>query len=198
MDTIRKRTSEFLARQSDPKVWTRPEPPDFLWGKPLQVLDQSLGNCGLVRFEITDDGMIIVWAVMTLRPKIDPEYTSFRASYEKTFWLREQLVGELLPITTVMETPAVGGHRIESSLLAGYAVWDVVRDSQDQPPAMVSKRHVGLVLCNSADASKSEIREAVGWYLPASLASSGGWNQHTRDALAIGLTYLYDLKRGQE
>jgi len=62
----------------------------------------------------------------------------------------------------------------------------------------ISATHVSAVLLGDARVRSAErkvaIREAVIRLCPE--AAGRRWNEHIRDALATGLTYLHDLKRG--
>lgn len=199
MTDIKGRLEAFAAGKKPEPVpeWTPPTLEDFAGSIRVQAFDQTLTSTGYVQMEIdawTSILEIKIWAKDTIRPKPAPELRSFAEKFERQY----QLAGELTKIIgctdpVIYEMPAVHGFETESSLLAGSAVYDVTMENQGKRPVMVSKNRVGSVLCNNPGAKKPEIKQALVRYLPE--VAERTWNEHTRDALAIGLTYLYDVKR---
>lgn len=199
MTDIKGRVEAFAAgKKPEPAPeWTPPTLEDFATGLRVQAFDQTLMSTGYVQVEIdewTDTVAVKVWAKDTFRPKKDPLLRSFAEKFDLQYQLRQKVKGTLtLTDRVVHEMPAVHGWETESSLLAGSAIWDATLDLQDVRPVMVSKNHVGAVLCNDKDAKKPQIKAALVRYLPE--VAERSWNEHNRDALAIALTYLYDVKR---
>lgn len=173
------------------KPWQPPEMEDFAWDCRVQSMDQSLTNFGLVRFAI-EDGEVIMLDRDTIRPERHPELITFAEHYELAWTLETHLLKVLFPHETVIEMPPVFGNRTESILLSGYAVYAACKEV-GATLTMVSKNHVGAVLCGDQNASKKQVGEAVCRYIPEAVGRK--WNEHTRDAAALGLTRLYDMKR---
>ena len=93
----------------------------------------------------------------------------------------------------LIEAPAVVGHRVESSMIAGLQVWQ--QTQARLLPAyreLINAEHVSQVLCGNIHHDKAEITQAVLRYIPE--CTGRGWSQHQRDAAAVGLTFLYDLE----
>jgi Holliday junction resolvasome RuvABC endonuclease subunit len=196
---LEERMREFATgKQPKPAPdWTPPTLEDFATGLRVQAFDQTLGSTGYVQVEVDEwiDGRTVkVWAKDTIRPKPDPSLRSFVEKYDRQYLLAGELT-KIIQCTdpVIYEMPAVHGWETESSLLAGSAVYDVTMENQGRRPVMISKNHVGSVLCNDSNAKKPEIRKALARYLPE--VAERSWNEHTRDALALALTYLYDAKR---
>jgi Holliday junction resolvasome RuvABC endonuclease subunit len=174
------------------KPWQPPAMEDFAWDCRVQSMDQSLTNFGYVRFAI-DEGIVIMLARDTIRPERHPELMTFTEHYELAWTLETHLLQVLFTCESVIEMPPVHGSRTESILLSGYAVYAACKEVGVDALTMISKNHVGAVLCGDPNASKKQIGEAVCRYIPE--AVSRKWNEHTRDAAALGLTRLYDLKQ---
>ena len=189
--------------------WRAPLLSDFEHDTRVVALDQTLSNCGLVVIRIMPDEdyraavygcQVQVGLHQTIRPGTD--LLSFPGTYEKGRqldhelepWLSRSMYPAATPLHVAYEMPSVAGRRAESSLLAGFVI------ARRCPGAvMVSPMHVHAVLAGKprrAETAKQEIAEAVARYVPGS--ASREWNEHERDALAIGLTHLYDLKKAAD
>jgi thiazole synthase ThiGH ThiG subunit len=98
----------------------------------------------------------------------------------------------------VVESPSVGGgHRTESSLIAGLKVYETAPEKTH----VVSAQHVAWVLTGTAryedgTARKHAVKRSLAQLVPGS--DSRKWNEHERDALAAGLTHLWDLSYAPE
>lgn len=196
------RLEDFAAgKRPEPKpVWRPPTLDDFVWDLSVQAYDQTLVNTGYVKFEITTvDGvpLIRIRERQTFRPKPEIGLGSFTEKFERKRLL-SRMVSEVVDpdSETAAETPAVAGWETESSLLAASAIYDVAMAAQGRRPVLVSRNHVCSVLCNDPRASKADVRKAISRYLPQVITRD--WNEHTRDALAVGITYLYDLKKARD
>lgn len=105
----------------------------------------------------------------------------------------KQLIGCRAPVVfhIACEAPWIEsnpGMRTESTLIAGTLVYI------NTPPGLirpVSAQHASVVLCGTRHHDKKEIAAAVARYVPESATRK--WNQDERDALAVGLTCLWDL-----
>ena len=117
------------------------------------------------------------------------------ATYERASRLR-CLVDEVVwreqhynwPSVIAWEAPAVRGHRLESSLIAGLQVYE----ASHRAGTVISANHASSLLCGNPLHDKQEIAAAVLRYVPGSDART--WNQHERDAAAIALAYSLDLE----
>lgn len=181
--------------------WHFPLFADFAQDVLVLAFDASLSHTGWVLFEVVS-GRVLIRDKGIINPVTD--LTGYRSTWAKARHLRAALDTVLIrygtsrnggPVARVVEAPSVGGgSRTESSLIAGMLVY------LDKPSAChdVSATHVSAVLLGDprvqSAARKKRIREAVIALCPD--AAERGWNEHIRDALATGLTYLHDLRRG--
>jgi hypothetical protein len=165
---------------------------DFAWERAVLAFDQSLTNCGWVRFTIYS-GKIVVYSRGTLRPSVST--IGFVGTWDKAAKLRKDLAMILSwypGVDVVYENPAVHGHRLESSLLAGQVLYELAGERGYH----IDAQHACKVLCGrplrSGDRKKA-IRLSVARYIPGS--ETRAWNEHQRDAAALGLTHLHDLRQ---
>ena len=181
--------------------WVRPTLEDF-YSDPGQLLcfDQTLSNTGvaILRYD-PDNGLSVDYTALL---SADTGEKSHEGTYAKARVMERQIDREIArfrlyganPRRIVFERPPVSGFRSESSLMAGYAV---SRYGGDQA-SMVANNHMKAVLlgpkAKGAPAwTKADVKRAVETYV---LPPEPGmpWNEHVRDAVALGLTYLYDEK----
>ncbi len=174
--------------------WTPPEPADF---RPCRVLafDPSLSSTGWVHLRVgwrwKRDPGIEIRARGTLRIKTD--LTGYLATYDKATRMKA-LIQEVVwreqsiswPSDIAWEAPAVRGHRLESSLIAGLCVYE----ASNGLGTVISANHASQQLTGSPLHDKREIAAAVARYVPESAGRD--WNEHQRDALAIGLSFSLD------
>lgn len=188
---------ELSALAGPPKApalqWEPPGIREFLWKVVVLAFDQSLSNCGWIAFSI-HNGKIVVYNKGTLRPRTGER--GFMGTWGKASQLRQDLamIISWYPGADhiVYENPAVHGHRLESSLLAGQILYELSLDKGQN----IDAQHACKVLCGRplrSDDRKQAIRAAVARYVPDS--ATRHWNEHQRDALALGLTHLYDLRQ---
>jgi hypothetical protein len=175
-------------------LWTPPEGFDF---RPCRVLvfDPALSNTGWVKFRVSWLGRkaprFAVEERGTLRVKTDqPGYlgtydkaSRMRGLIQEVVW-REQ--GYHLPYDIAWEAPAVAGRRLESSLIAGFLVYEAA----NRVGTAVSANHASYQLTGNPSHDKRAIAAAVARYVPESEGRT--WNEHQRDALAIGLSFSLD------
>ena len=186
---------QLAASQAAPRaLWAEPEPEDF---RPIRVIafDPSLSSTGWVSLRVyrplPEHTRIALLAKGTLR--VRTELTGYLATYEKTSRMKA-LIEETLwreisyqcPPAIAWEAPAVHGHRLESSLLAGYCVYE----ASHRAGMAVSANHASWRLTGDASHDKDMIKAAVARYVPESEGRL--WNEHERDALAIALTVSLD------
>lgn len=157
------------------------------------ALDQTLTNTGWVLLE-SGQGHVEVLRKGTIKCQTD--FKSHESLYDKSEQLMYHLAiltDVIAPLTThdfvvIFERPSVRGFRIESSLMAGREVvrmceamgwqWEMVSN-------LTMKKFLGIKIKGS---KKSEVKDQLVKYVPD--VSSREWNEHSRDALALGLTYI--------
>jgi hypothetical protein len=202
----RLRTGAAAARKRAPvrPAWCPPEVADIQVYIPVLAFDASLANTGWAVIE-AGAGRVHVLAHGTIRPAApDDGYmgTWRRAAELRLALLTDDAIRHYARdrsgggrARVGVEAPLVGGgHRTESSLIAGLAVWQAFDDV-----AVVSATHVSAVLLGdpkirSAERKKA-IREAVIRLVPETAGRN--WNEHERDSLSVGLTMLWDIKQGK-
>jgi hypothetical protein len=165
------------------------------------VFDATLSHCGWVNFTVAGAGVVVHGKGTISRTT---PYIGYLGTWDKARLLQERLAellawdrrefGALPRRKLAVEAPSVGGgSRTESSLIAGMLVWM----TSPSDCAVVSATHVSAVLLGDSRARSAErkkrIREAVILLVPE--AASRKWDEHQRDALATGLTHLYDARQ---
>lgn len=174
--------------------WAAPQPADF---RPLEVLafDPSLSATGWVMLRVSrlvpERRRITVVSKGTLRVRVAAN--GYLGTYEKASRMKAQVEETLwreidwrYPAVIAWEAPAVRGHRLESSLIAGYLVYQASHGAG----LAVSANHASWQLTGDPSHGKDAIRQAVARYVPA--AAGRKWNEHERDALAIALSVSLD------
>ncbi|MCW2929900.1 MAG: hypothetical protein JWM19_862 [Actinomycetia bacterium] len=205
-ETVERARGQIRAARKAPPApsWRPPVLADFLRGQRVLVFDATLSHCGWALLEVLD--RVVVHGKGTISPVTSQ--VGYLGTWDKARMLQERLApilrwaaydfGPGMPRTkTVVEAPSVGGgSRTESSLIAGMLVWM----TSPEDCAAVSATHVSAVLLGDSRVRSTErkkrIREAV---IALVLEAAGrNWNEHERDALATGLTHLYDIRQGSE
>ncbi len=157
----------------------------------ILAFDQTLTNTGWVLFEAYGDEIQIL-RKGTL--KCQTTLNSHESLLDKADQLEihlYRLTERVSPLVThdfmvVMERPAVAGFRTESSLMAAREVARMC-DSMNWPWTMVANNTMKKFLGLKTKSKKSEVRDAL---MKRVDVSSREWNEHSRDALALGLTYV--------
>ncbi len=187
-----------------PRTWEPPPVSAFAHGC-VVAFDQTLNNTGWALLRHDFNGLRLMNCGM-LRPPED-HLQSFEATYTRTRRLRDKvelLLGHLretvgydidrVPMRVVHERPAISGHRIESALMAGYAIYEVTSGTA----RMVSNQHAKKTLLGRAGTkqnpvTKAHVKDAVERYIPSPAISRRlMWNEHIRDACMLGLTHFHD------
>jgi hypothetical protein len=199
-DVIEGARAQLRTRKPAPvrPQWNPPALVDFLPLKAIIAFDASLLNTGWASV-MSYGNRLDVLGHGTIRPKTPA--TGYMATWERARLLEQGLWDAGLVVRFIrcddvlmaLEAPSVGGgHRTESSLVAGLTVW------QHAPGkcAVVSATHVSAVLLGDpkvkSEQRKPAIKEAVARYVPESAGRD--WTEHERDALSVGLTRLFDLR----
>lgn len=179
------------------ELWTPPEGTAF---KPIKVLafDPSLSATGwahlrvswvhisaepLVRFRLIAKGTLRVRSTEKGYRGTYDKASRMKALIEETAWRENDL---RFPSLIAWEAPAVFGHRLESSLIAGFCVYEV----SNRVGVTVSANHASYQLTGNPNHDKGEIAAAVARYVDGTGART--WNHNERDALAIALSVSLD------
>jgi len=175
-------------------AWAAPVPADF---RPVEVIafDPSLTSAGWAFLRVsrrTETGTrLVLLSKGTLR--VSTAQDGYLGTYEKASRMKA-LIEETLwreidwrrPPAIAWEAPAVRGHRLESSLIAGYLVYE----ASHRAGLAVSANHASWQLTGSPLHDKRQIAAAVARYFPS--AAGRTWNEHERDAMAIALSVSLD------
>jgi len=199
MKALEDMRGQLRARRAAPAKppWHPPAVTDFMPGLRMLSWDASLANVGWVLFQVTS--RVEVEDHGTIHPRQSDD--GYMGTWQRMKDLRDSLWDhpDLIRwmsdpgILKAVEAPPVGGgHRKESSLIAGAVVW-----SECDACAVIVPTHVSAVLLGrprilSAE-RKPAIKAAVLRHVPD--AASRGWDEHQRDGLSVGLTRLYDLRK---
>lgn len=164
-------------------------PTEFKQHFQIMSWDQTLSKTGWVSFWM--DG---TKPVVTDRGMFRPESLrdSFMGHYDRVRKLRDMFLTALQVHTVegvVLEMPPVGGYRIESSLLAGFAAVDALTQ-YGMPMRLMSAQHARLVLCGPG---KGNDKSAMQAYVKTRSEGSR-WNEDQRDALGNGMAHLHELE----
>lgn len=198
-------SSQPRARKSK-KEWVAPVDEDFGSGSVL-AFDPSLTNTGwvmLVRPPLAGRVVALFTGVCS------PPATDL-GSDAMTLW-RAHEVGKLVYDVVdrygrervqgiAHEMPTTTGRRIESSLLGSREVQRAAYElAASIPLTGIYVRHVHAVLLPPEQRgrahTKAHTKDAVLRYVDLSMLPKGArLNEHVYDAMAVGLTHLYDRKR---
>lgn len=181
--------------------WQPPGPEDLLPGAEVMAFDATLSASGWVHLETwQDEGAPVTLSVIakgTLRVRTDLK--GYLATYDKAARMKN-LISQVIwqqsrflhPEQICWEAPVVAGHRTESSLIAGYLVYEASQGAGRAVPA----NHASKLLTGSPRHDKQEIRTAVARFVPEA-AVPRAWTEHECDALAVALADCLDAKRLQ-
>lgn len=182
-------------------VWKPPRLASFQADLTALSFDQSLASTGWV-YLVVCEGKVVVLDRGTIRT--DTELTGWRGNFERAHQIATRIasVHERVAETgravgvTVMELPAVHGHRTDSSALAAYEV-DRYASEHLTPPLFMSIQASRATLGGTAARNKKKLgHAALATYIPESATRQ--WNEHQRDAATNGLAYLHKLKQNRE
>lgn len=171
---------------------------DFAKGK-LIAFDQTLGNTGIAIIENKDQPKLIYTEVFK---RIEP-LKGFDSTIARAIELGNELHKWFMEPdhvhnvdAIIYEMPAVRGYRTESSLLAAFLINQAIDNIGLKIPIVsVSNTHAKKVIGLKTRSSKSEVKKAVEEILGLDKNNLPKiWNQHTSDAVMLGLTYLHDLR----
>jgi hypothetical protein len=182
-------------------VWKPPRLASFQADLTVLSFDQSLASTGWI-YLVISEGKVIVLDRGTIRT--DTELTGWRSNFERARQIsvliatvRERVISTQRAVgVTVMELPAVHGHRTDSSALAAYEV-DRYASKHFTPPVFMSIQASRATLGGAAARNKKKLgHAALATYIPESTTRQ--WNEHQRDAATNGVAYLHKLKQNRE
>jgi len=193
-DDLRAKIAESKKPKASRKQWSPPLLSDLAEGHVL-AFDQTLSNTGMA-WVINDKQGLRAIDCANLKPPTDI-YKGHEGSIRKGLWLQytfQRLRGECAGRNAqeiVYEQPAVMGYRIESSLMAAFALrlaWPTAEGIYNQ--------HAKAIFLGSGQHTKADVKACINSYIP-NWQRTGPWNEHVRDAVLLGMTYLYDQKKEQ-
>ncbi len=194
-------TLRAKAPKSRKVIWNRPVPSSFSEGTVLSF-DQTFSKTGWCLVRVEDRSIDVLAKGFIQEPPI-PDTAKFEDILQRSEWMydrighviRSEVIDRALDgdgFTVIHEAPILHGMRIEASLLGGFAVRIATRRALGTIPVIVENRRMLAVLVPPEErlnqAGKSHITRALLPYWD----TRKGWNEHNRDALALGLTYLHD------
>jgi hypothetical protein len=197
-EEILRRIREKVAEGKRPRVPKAFRPPafeDFVPDMQILAFDQSLANCGWAL--LNTEKKITVVDSGTIRP---PALGTVSKGFEMTFAKAIGIASEVRTLVgsleggfeqVVLELPAVVGYRTESSLAAAVAICIELDRRRLPTPDFVSRQAAGSVLCGDRHASKNISSELVNNLVVDHPTGTGQWTEHVRDAVFVGLKYLY-------
>lgn len=169
----------------------------------LVSFDQTLTSCGVALVSHDDAGIRVVWTAL-IKPEAQG-LVGFQGTYTKAIGLRRALedldYGADIFVDAeeiVHEMPSTGGHRTESSLLAGYVVQQFAAERLI-PCSMIANASMRALLVppdRRADRSKVPVRESVDALVDPPPGCP--WNEHVRDAVGLALTRLKHLRIAEQ
>lgn len=181
-------------------TWQPPEMDRFAYGT-VFAFDQTATKTGYCLFT-HGPGLLVVHRKGKLVEPPLPDLKGFADLIQRSVWMTERIQNVIFEakqdhpeMAVAHEFPISQGYRVESSLVGAIAVNLACSHLCIKKPTMISKTRVASVLCPPEDRiGKPAIGRAVNRYFDT---ASREWNQDSRDAFAIGLTYLYELAREQ-
>jgi len=184
------------------KEWEPPSFGEFLDGAVL-AYDQGAFCTGWCYFwKSSETGLVVLDKGVFKEPPV-PGLKSHADTLQRATWMAERIQAHiheqrLMPsdlneFWIVHEMPPIQGWRPEVSLMGALAIRLATERSLHRVVS-VANQHMRSVLVGSErnDGSKRVVKEALARY---GRFVGDGWNEHNRDALALGLTFLYDEKR---
>lgn len=184
-------------KRSKKPPWVQPTLDDLAYGTVL-AFDQTITKTGFCLLSHRPSGLVVHDRGKMVEVAV-PDLKGFADTLQRATWMAQRIRNLILSgkaehttMVVVHEMPAVVGHRLESSQMAALGV-SLACEERYVPRVMVSKQHVAAVLCPPDDRyGKPAITRATCQFLDT---KGRDWNQDSRDALALALTYLYDRKQ---
>lgn len=190
LDKIRQFAADAKAAHPPKKPFVQPEIGSYRPGRVL-CFDQSLGSTGWAWLDCGRDGGLTAYATGLITSKRPPA-KGFAWSMELSpnlFHEAAQVVRRVPPtVPVVIEMPAVFGQRTESSLIAANVLCCVLAELGRDAPVVISRQHACTQLVGYPDADKKITNAAVDRLI--GINHTKPWNEHVRDAVVLGLSYL--------
>lgn len=167
----------------------------------LLCADQTLNNCGMVVLSL-EGGGLVVHRAETLKTEGHRKFDGHERTLRKSEELQELLLNRiqtwdnegLIDIVVHEAVPKASKvYRPESALMAAHCLRWACRERRIKPKpiAVVGSQAAKAHVCGNYRADKGEAHQAL-FDRYAHLIEGYGLitNEHTRDALMLGLTYL--------
>jgi Holliday junction resolvasome RuvABC endonuclease subunit len=196
-----------VSSRSKAKVWETLTRDQLKTGVQVLTFDPALAKTGWSLIEA-------FWSVHGTKLNVRQTgmikgYDGPETSFEQTYLRTEHIEDEALLVMqrwafpgvhVCVEMPAVMGQRVESSLMAGYAVRRALQTFKGRTPYMVSNVHAKALLLRREQrgaGAKANLKQAVERFITNSTKPSP-WNQDVTDSVALGIAHLADLKAEKE
>ena len=196
---VREAKDEVKAKRRK-KVWTPPDPGRFRH-ETILAMDQTLTHTGWAVIESTYEGLTLLMADCI---DVRTDLVGFEGTFAKAHEMERRIRGvvgatTVVATTVVHEMPAVGGHRTESSLIGALLIRQVMQQHRGVGVAMVSNLAMKALLCAPGERDeKKHVKAAVEGLIPKERRNrTRRWNEHVHDAVALGLTHLYEPEERQ-
>jgi hypothetical protein len=181
-----------------PKVWVRPTIGDFRQDHNVLSFDQTLNATGWVHLGF-EFGELKVYARGTIRTDVKTKGPLGNILKAQDLWDRllsmdRTLVGGLWPDEILMELPAVGGFRTESSMMAAREVHRYTVQWFTTRVSFISIQRTRTMLAGPKARNVKKLgHQALGEWIPESATRT--WNEHQRDAAINALGRLVELQK---
>jgi Holliday junction resolvasome RuvABC endonuclease subunit len=152
--------------------------------------DETQSNTGWALLKVSAEGIHVPFCGL-----IDPRVPTGTTGFSWSFGLAPQLFHEASKvlkridprIPVAMEMPSVVGMRTESALIAANVLCCVLSELGREAPEVISRQTVLTNLVGYVTQNKTVTNAAVDRIVDS---HAKPWNEHVRDAVAIGLEYL--------
>lgn len=198
--------AKVVAQRTRPtkKEWTPPEREVFVRrARKILAFDQTVNHTGWAVLETVtpdegDDGRIVVRATGILEPPKDT-LAGNEATLVRADWMLDNIASMMSHFSApyhgiervVYEMPiAAGGYNRPESILLGALAVRRAADRYGLPVVAMSNTSMkALLLPREQRAEKKYVGRAVEGLLDH--REKGPWNEHIKDSVALGLTYIY-------
>lgn len=187
-------------RASRTPKWEPSSLDDLASGRVL-AFDQTFSKTGWVMVEVRDGALTIHAKGFINEPPI-PDNAKFEDILQRSEWMYDRIclaiaevLGHMFDFDVVHEAPILHGLRVESSLLGALAVRLACVRLLSRRPSIVENRRMLAILLPPGERMNQVGKGHITRGLLPFLDTRKGWNEHTRDGLALAITYLYDKKR---
>lgn len=197
VDALKKYATK-VKKAEDPKVWKLPTTEDFRQDYKILSFDQTLNATGWVHLGF-EAGELKVYARGTIKTDVKTKGPLGNILKAQDLWDRllgmdRTEVGGLWPDEIVMELPAVGGFRTESSMMAAREVYRYTVQWFTMRVSFISIQRTRAMLGGPKARNVKKLgHQALETWIPESATRT--WNEHQRDAAINALGRLIELRR---